>query len=430
MGLFNALTCALGAAPVKVWTQAASGSIYDDETATLLADQGFLVPENLSEVQVLDHWRASMAYDVTHLTYFISPTKACNMACSYCVHRQKTRSENMTQQTVLSVLEFIIKDIEAKRPQSVKLDFGGSEALMNFKAVLQMSQNLSFFCRGRGIDFKLSLITNGLALTPEIIIALKPYGLTRVRTTISGPADIHNRLRPAKSGGDTFETILNNLTSIKGLVEIGLAGQYDPSAEDYLRFPELLDELSERGLKDTVTEVAFGPIYPTAGGEKDYKLESLKACQFSETNPWRRVWLENQIIKKGFKTYEGPPSNRCLANYRNTMVIDSDGAITSCPSLMDHADSRYGHVDSGVDFRLEAELSARPLPKKCHTDCAIAPLCDGGCRLGALIETGDFNGIHCLKDTFDILIRAYIRRNLENYDSFDNWSAEFSPNRF
>ncbi len=408
-GVFNTLTRALGVLPRELWEKALRGRA-DTPLSLELAGQGFLVDGGADEDVILAHWRASQAYDLTRLEYLVSPTHACNMACSYCVHGAKKKAEHMSPDTARAVLDFIMADVEAKRPLGVGLDFCGAEALLNSKAMLRLAEGLSSFCRGKGLDFRVGLISNGLGLTTELLKALVPLGLGRVRVTISGPADIHDRLRPARDGKPTYERIMANLQDAAGLVELAVNGQYDTKNGDHLRFPELLDDLTARGLKQAVTDVCFTPIVP---------FESLPSiipgnpadCLVDE-DPGRWVWLQNQIEAKGYPAWQGPVSNRCLANYRNSMVIDMDGRITVCPSMMEQSELDYGDAARGVDFRREARLLARELPEICRSGCAMAPLCDGGCRQQALVRTGNFDGINCLRGVYEHLLRAYIRHAL------------------
>lgn len=411
VGLFNTLTRALGAIPAEVWDQAAAGRLDGDEIVNELAAQGFLIDSGLDEDLILAHWRASQAYDLTHLKYLVSPTHACNMACSYCVHGRKKRAEHMSPDTARSVLEFILTDLEVKQPQTARLDFCGAEALLNPRVMVYLAEGLSRFCRGRGIDFKISLITNGLGLKPDLIQTLNPLGLERVRVTISGPAEIHNKYRPAKDNRPTYDRIMNNLAEVAGLTEISIQGQYNPANGEHLRFPELLDDLAARGLKDHVADVFFGPFVPfESTGDKGAALAAVPIGCLVDEDPGRCLWLQDQIADRGFTHSQGPPSNNCLACYRNSMVIDVEGQITVCPSMMDYPELEYGHVTRGVDFYREAALLARDLPEECRQECALAPLCDGGCRHQALTRSGDFNGVNCLGRAYEHLTRAYIRQ--------------------
>ena len=49
----------------------------------------------------------------------------------------------------------------------------------------------------RGVPMSISVITNGLLLTPEVVDRLIPYGLRGVKITLDGDRDTHNRMLAA-----------------------------------------------------------------------------------------------------------------------------------------------------------------------------------------------------------------------------------------
>lgn len=413
VALFNTLTRSLALLPLEIWEPVANKT-GDESALPDLIEEGFLVERSVDEDLVLAHWRNSQAYDLSRLQYMVSPTRACNMACSYCVHGRKKRPDHMSRDDARMVLDFLLGDLEVKQPAAVGLDFCGAESILNPGVLLYLAEGLARFCRGRGVDFEISLISNGLALTPDLVQALTPLGLKTVRVTVSGPESIHDRFRPAKDGRPTYSRILDNLSRLASLVGLGIQGQYDPKNGDHLAFPELLDDLAERGLREHVGDVFFSPIVPfDSAGSAPASSPSMVSCLVDE-DPGRMLWLQDQTIARGFPYRLGPPSNHCLANYRNAMVIDVDGRIAVCPSMMDEPDLDYGHVRRGVDFRREARLLARELPDVCRRECNLAPLCDGGCRLQARARTGSFDSVNCLRKTYEHLTRAYVRQAVRN----------------
>ena len=410
VGLFNTLTGALGLAPMDVWRAVAGGSYAEPLDGFLR--QGFVVEHDADEELILRHWRLSQAYDLSRMAYLVSPTRACNMSCNYCIHGRNKRPEHMNRETARRTLDFIVSDIDAKAPRSVHLDFGGAEALLNPEVVVYLAEGAWRYCLGRGTEFAVGLMTNGLALSVDFVKTLKRYGLRRVRVTLSGPADIHNQYRPARDHHPTYDRILANIRQAADHVEIAVTGQYNPIGEEFLRFPEVVDDLAKSGLREAVADVAFGPFVPQEEDNGGLALDAAPLGCLQDEDPSRFLWLQEQIGLRGFKTLDGPPANRCLANYRNAMVIDVDGRFGVCPSMMDHPELDYGDVAAGVDFRKEARLLVRDLPGECVRNCPLAPLCDGGCRLQAMTRTGSFDGVNCLHGSYEYLIRSHIRKRV------------------
>ncbi len=66
---------------------------------------------------------------------------------------------------------------------------------------------------------------------------MKKVGLMGIRVSMSGPADIHDHLRPSKNGGPTYKKIIENFQAISGMTTIGIECQYDSGSDDYRRIP-------------------------------------------------------------------------------------------------------------------------------------------------------------------------------------------------
>jgi radical SAM protein with 4Fe4S-binding SPASM domain len=98
-----------------------------------------------------------------------------------------------------------------------------------------------------------------------------------------------------------------------------------------------------------------------------------------------------------------------MADLRPVFVFDTDGSVLPCPSLQSN-EMAYGNVTTGIDFVSESQLLNRSLPEKCLSQCELLPLCMGGCRLQALTNYGDFNGIDCQYDAYRMLLDDYVEK--------------------
>ncbi len=427
IALFNSFTKGVGALPAQIWEEIQTGSVSHEATISQLVDQGFLVPAETNEELAFVHWRNQTIYDLTHLTYFINPTYGCNLKCFDCYFGQTEKMRRMNHETARSVLDFITIDLEQKRPLSVRLDFGVPDATLDPEIILYLIEGLHRFCRGRRILFKTTLTSHGLDIEPNLIEALKKFGLSKIRIKIGGPSIVHDQLRPTKEGTPTFEKIMSNLEKIAGLTEMHLICHYDPIHEDHLLLTTLLNDLLIHGLKEYITSVKFHPILPV---HKKEELNPRRAGWIDclpDVDPKRYAWLEDQIRTWGFFVPDEPPSCDCLTNRRSTMVIDIEGNIKVCPFQIDNPELYYGHVKTGIDFYRESRWLARELPKQCRQDCAIAPICNGGCHYLGFLETGAIDGIHCMYESLERLIRDYIRRTIQRYKSERmSWSPEYT----
>ncbi|MBW2091801.1 MAG: SPASM domain-containing protein [Deltaproteobacteria bacterium] len=414
IALFNTLTQGVGFLPSRIWEEIQTGSVSHESTVNHLLDQGFLVTNDIDEDLTFAHWRNQRAYDLTHLHYLVSPTYGCDLKCSQCYFGETEKIRQMSHETARAVLDFITTDLEQKRPVSVHLDFGQPDTPLNLEVIRYLAEGLHRFCHGGRILFRISITSNGIDIEPNLIAGLKPFGLNKIRIKIGGPGLIHDQLRPTKDGHPTFEKIMHNLENIAGLTEIHLINHYDPTQEDHLLFPTFLNDLLIRGLKEYITSVKFYPVFLNQK-RTAFRQEQVgwPDC-LANMDPARYFWLDSQIVTWGFFGPKEPPSSHCLANRRDTMVIDVDGNIKACPFQIGSPDLNYGHVKTGIDFYRESRWLAKELPEKCQRSCAIAPICNGGCSYLGFLTTRS-NGIRCMYESFERLLRDYMRRMVRCY---------------
>ena len=135
--------------------------------------------------------------------------------------------------------------------------FGG-EPLLNLPVAYYLAEQCHALCEARGIPQGISVITNGLLLTPEVVDRLKPYGLHGVKVTLDGDRDTHNRMRPLRGRQGTFDKIVENVRRVAHMVPITIGGNFDESSVD--SYPALLDFLREQEFADKIAKINFKPI--------------------------------------------------------------------------------------------------------------------------------------------------------------------------
>ena len=396
--LYQTLTGAFLLFPEKGWTSLLEGSLdgIDPETPGFFVDQGVLVNGGTDERTLFDRWKEARVHDFSHLKSKVVVTRRCNNRCRYCIVAPE--AGEMSPETAWAMDAFYIGMIREKSPKSVEDEFSGGEPFLNAGIILESASRRHFFCLGKGIDYSFKVVNNGTLINPSIVSALKRVGLQGVRVSIAGPADVHDRLRPSQGGRGTYALITENLRAVSGMVPIGVECQYDAASTDYLRIPEMLDDLRDRGI--AVHEVAFTPILPQRG-RNDFNAGMGDAGIL--------LYLMDEAEKRGFPQYANPPSNACSADYRSRFAFDVDGSLIACP-VMQSGERTYGDVHRGVNFPAHAGMLERSFDAKCRDDCEFLPICMGGCRLQALTRRGDFNGVDCYYETLDLFLRKYILR--------------------
>jgi len=367
----------------------------DAETIEQLIQQGILFLEGVDETAVFKEWKDRHVHEFSTMKSKILVTRKCNNQCTYCI--LDPEGKDMSEGTAREMDNFYIEQIKRNHPQQVRDDYLGGEPLMNLDVIIESALRRFYFCKGKGIDYAFTMTTNGTLITSALIAKLKAVGLTAVRVSLAGPAEVHDRLRPSVGGGKTYETIMKNLEKISVSIPIYIEYQYDAGARDFEQIPEMLDDMNRRNIR--VEDIAFTPILEKRG-------QSEFCAGMGEVDKF--LFLKQEVSQRGFPVNGSAPSNLCMADFRSIYIFDTDGSIIPCPSLQG-GEMAYGNVLTGIDFVAESQLLNRKLPDKCLNQCELLPLCMGGCRLQALTRHNDFNGIDCHYDTYRSLLEDYIR---------------------
>jgi len=148
----------------------------------------------------------------------VTTTMNCNMGCPYCFEFEKPNKTLKSDENIQHILNYV-KDMMSKAPvkkwDSFNLTWYGGEPLINKYAISELSPKLIQLCEEQNIDYKASIITNGILLTEEAWQILKANKVNRVQVTLDGPAITHDKYRPLKnSQGKNYYRILENLANV------------------------------------------------------------------------------------------------------------------------------------------------------------------------------------------------------------------------
>ena len=208
----------------------------DRETADLLRENGFLVADRDSDHQALDRYFARVTSDSSELHITVLTTLQCNFACDYCFqgdHGDYNKfAEKMSLETAVRTAAWVERELDRVSPEHVTLMFFGGEPLLNLPVMYYLAERLHRAAAARGIDLGISIITNGLLLTAEIVDRLLPFGLRGVKITLDGDRDTHNRMRPLRGGQGTFDRIVQNIQAVADRVAVAIGGNFDESTVD------------------------------------------------------------------------------------------------------------------------------------------------------------------------------------------------------
>jgi uncharacterized protein len=232
------------------------------EAVALLEENGFLVSDRVSERRSLDQFFHVVKNSTEELHVTVLTTLQCNFACDYCFqgdHGDYNKfADKMSLETAHRVGDWIERELDRVQPGKLTLMFFGGEPLLNLPVMYAISEQMAAATRARGLSQTISIITNGLLLTPEIVDRMVPYGLNGVKITLDGDRETHDRMRPLRGGQGTFDRIVENLRRVAGKVRLAIGGNFDESSVD--SYPALLEFLRAQDFADKLVKVNFKPI--------------------------------------------------------------------------------------------------------------------------------------------------------------------------
>src|SRR4051812_46792407 len=185
---------------------------------SILKENGFLVANREADRRALDTFFSTVRHDGSELHITVLTTLQCNFACDYCFqgdHGDYNKfADKMTPETAARVAAWIERELDRVRPERLVIMFFGGEPLLNLPAMYDIAGRGAAAARARGVDIGLSIITNGLLLTPDVVDRMVPLGLKAVKITLDGDRDTHDRMRPLRGGQGTFDRIVENMRHV------------------------------------------------------------------------------------------------------------------------------------------------------------------------------------------------------------------------
>jgi uncharacterized protein len=407
----------------------------------LLTEHGFVVNDRTTERQALQEFFREVREGTDTLKVTVLTTLQCNFACGYCIQGDhgdyNKQAARMSPEMARQLAAWMESRLDTLKPSRMILTFFGGEPLLNLPVMYLLAERLHASCAERGVPLSISIITNGLLLTREIVERLNPLGLTGIKITLDGDRETHNRMRPLRGGQGTFDKIVANIRQVAHLTKIAIGGNFDADSVD--SYPALLDFLREQEFADKLSRVTFKPVIRetqisgkgiiplTVVGAGDKPLNGAcmtsagtgvnSTCDSCNVVDEQMAFLREETKRHGFSTADGVHMGPCEIHRSHSHTIGPDGSLYACPGFAGESRQSVGHIDGREDtFRTQALRNFEQLSawKMCH-DCAFIPVCAGGCTVAAHNELGDMHAPNCHKTSFEAGVLALARDAAREY---------------
>jgi uncharacterized protein len=317
----------------------------------------------------------------------LAVAQKCNLGCTYCYAQQGGfggAPKDMPLDTARRAVDLLIDG--AASGERVNLAFLGGEPLAN-RAVLRATTTYAVArAAARGVEVTFSLTTNGTLLTPDDAEFFEGHGFA-VSISIDGPREVHDRLRPFKSGRGSYDTVVRAVRPLlagQRRMQVSARVTVTPGS---LRLRETLDELTALGFH----AVGFSPMLRSgAGGDEigraeveplleamiDCGLRTERALLRDERYPFANFLTALREIHRGSHR---PYPCGAGAGY---FGVSADGDLAACHRFVGDDAGAMGRLETGVDRQAQARwLGDRHVHRQepCR-ECWARYLCGGGCH--------------------------------------------------
>ena len=235
------------------------------EAVGLLSDNGFFVADYETDRRGLNDYFHSIKHsgEELHASPVLTTLCKCNFACGYCYQGDREDfnqfADKMTLETSEKLARWIEGELDRLRPETFTMTFFGGEPLLNLPVMFDLADRMWQATQARGIKQSLSMITNGLLLTTDVVDRLVPRGLRGIKITLDGDKRTHDRMRPLRGGQGTFDRIIENIRKVADRTRISIGGNFDETSAD-AALPGCSISSSKQDFADKLVNVNFKPI--------------------------------------------------------------------------------------------------------------------------------------------------------------------------
>lgn len=328
-----------------------------------MVELGFLVDDNVNEMDKLIHNAYSNLNNSKKDKYRILTTTACNAKCPYC-YESGVKPVTMTYETADKVIEFILD--KSKNQKIIEIEWFGGEPLVNKEIISYISEKI-LKLKPETLKYEASIITNGYLLNEEIIsIMVNNWFVKRIQITLDGTANIYEKIKGL--GKNSFQKVIDNISLLCNFnLEIDIRLNFDENNIENMK--SLIEYISTLPFKDKLY------VYPA---KINNELRSENFALENETITMYNTLHKYNLIR-GKKLLPKTMKNPCAASKKSYFTIHATGDLFKCDrKLLDN-----NSVGSVYDFFIKplsdtSEWENINPELKCKS-CKMFPLCWGGC---------------------------------------------------
>lgn len=323
--------------------------------------------------------------DVHALSLAIAQT--CNLGCSYCYAQQGEfggRPKAMLLATALAAVDML----SAGAPEGAKLNlaFLGGEPLANRAVLRQVTGHALARAGARGQEVTFSITTNGTLVEPDDGAFFERHGFA-VTVSLDGTREVHDALRPYRSGRGSFDAILRRLEPLLGHQQRMQVSARVTVTPRNLNLRETLDTLLDLGFHS----VGFSPMLASPSRRDEMSAEDLEAMldgmigcgrQFERKVACGERYAFSNMLSALREIRRGTHRPYPCGAGAGYLGVSAEGDLWACHRFVGDDRGYMGSLSDGIAAdRRTAWLAERHVHRQepCRS-CWARYLCGGGCH--------------------------------------------------
>lgn len=313
------------------------------------------------------------------------PTRGCNLNCQYCdFAAPKRTSQKMSLSTVRRAVDAYIALLQSVKKSTLEIHFFGGEPFYAWDSVFFAVEYARLRATEMGMETHFEVITNGMFSAARCRWIADLFDT--VVLSIDGPAELHDRQRPALNGKGSFATLARNARILSdGPAELALRACI--SHLSVSRMPEIAAFFAQAFHPSSVCfeTLTPSPLAQQAGLFHPDPVEFARGF-FAAAEVLSGQGIETILSTADLNTDQ---DTFCPVG-RDALIVSPDGTIDACYLLRQDweeqgLDLRLGRLSTdGFVFEPGAVQRARDLTsrnKDACQDCLCRYHCAGGCHV-------------------------------------------------
>ncbi len=313
----------------------------------------------------------------------------CNLRCGYCFAGTGDFGHDrglMPKEVGERAVDFIIENSGGRR--HCELDFFGGEPLLNMNTVRHVVSYVRKREAEANKEFKLTLTTNAMLLTDDIIEYLNDNNISLV-LSLDGRQEVHDKMRPRVDGSGSYDKVLKRCKQVahsRGDQNYYLRGTFTAYNLDFAA--DVLS-MADQGFSQLSVE-------PVVAKDVDYALsEEHFPVLFRQYELLAEEYLNRKLAGKGFDFFHfnldlsnGPCVAKRLSGCgagHEYFAVTPEGDLYPCHQFVGRDEYKLGNIFEGIKkTELPATFrQAHVLNKPTCRECWARFYCSGGCHANA-----------------------------------------------